>query len=193
MKRKIFVTSVYLNLEQRLSPCRCIVTKATIILYLVSLEWPPAAPERICLIIKPATSTFQQNDDNVSLLLPTTRTRPKQHRRRVVQQELAGIVLLIAVQPVQFLSGKGVVRMCGGWWSWYSERTLLVRIKMLVKTEGGNPSGRQNPGKPPGILDSPTLARVERAMLRHEEGSHRDGAHLHRAAYTQVRKLFQIF
>lgn len=65
---------------------------------------------------------------------------------------------------------------------------------MLVKSEGGGGGAtgmmmRQNPGKPPGILDSPTLARVERAMLRHEEGAHRDGAHLHRAAYTQVRFL----
>lgn len=38
----------------------------------------------------------------------------------------------------------------------------------------------------PGILDSPTLARVERAMLRYEEGSHRENAHLHRSAITQV-------
>lgn len=64
---------------------------------------------------------------------------------------------------------------------------------MLVKTEGGSTGARhQMPSKPPGILDSPTLARVERAMLRHEEGAHRDGAHLHRAAYTQVR-LFHLF
>lgn len=71
---------------------------------------------------------------------------------------------------------------------------MKKKIKMLVKTEGGgntstrqNTSSSSNNNKPPGILDSPTLARVERAMLRHEEGAYRDGAHLHRAAYTQVR------
>lgn len=59
---------------------------------------------------------------------------------------------------------------------------------MLLKMDGGGPStgtGRAN-NKPQGILDSPTLARVERAMLRHEEGAHREAAHLQRAAYTQV-------
>lgn len=47
----------------------------------------------------------------------------------------------------------------------------------------------------PSIMDSPTLARVERAMLRQEEGAHRTTQHLHqsreaaslnRAALTQV-------
>lgn len=39
--------------------------------------------------------------------------------------------------------------------------------------------------RPPGILDSPTLARVERAMLRHGEGANREGQDAVRAQYTQ--------
>lgn len=54
---------------------------------------------------------------------------------------------------------------------------------MLVQMDANSPAGRHL--GVPGILDSPTLARVERAMLRHEEGSHRDAAHLQRAAFTQ--------
>lgn len=51
--------------------------------------------------------------------------------------------------------------------------------------------GIKNPQYPrQGILDSPTLARVERAMLRHEEGSNRDEAHNHRLAVTQVIAFF---
>lgn len=55
-----------------------------------------------------------------------------------------------------------------------------VNGDMLVQ-EGSCPQARA-----PGILDSPTLARVERAMLRHDDGSRRDVALLQRAAFTQV-------
>lgn len=59
---------------------------------------------------------------------------------------------------------------------------------MLVQSDN-YPPGRSRPaGLPPGILDSPTLARVERAMLRHE-GTNREGQDLLRAQYTQVRML----
>lgn len=55
---------------------------------------------------------------------------------------------------------------------------------MLVQSEN-YPPGRSRPAAlPPGILDSPTLARVERAMLRHE-GTNREGQDLLRAQYTQ--------
>ncbi|XP_017778164.1 PREDICTED: uncharacterized protein LOC108563872 [Nicrophorus vespilloides] len=59
---------------------------------------------------------------------------------------------------------------------------------MLVLEGGGSAgsctaSGRSSVN--PSILDSPTLARVERAMLRHDEGVRRDGAALQRAAFTQ--------
>ncbi|CAG9826642.1 unnamed protein product [Diabrotica balteata] len=47
-----------------------------------------------------------------------------------------------------------------------------------------DPPGRQMQ-RPAGILDSPTLARVERAMLRHEEGTNREGQDVLRAQYTQ--------
>lgn len=54
---------------------------------------------------------------------------------------------------------------------------------MLVQIEC--PSGRTS--AVPSIMDSPTLARVERAMLRHEEGSqNREVASLNRTALTQV-------
>lgn len=37
----------------------------------------------------------------------------------------------------------------------------------------------------PRLMDSPTLARVERAMLRHDEGTNREGHDIIRAGYTQ--------
>lgn len=56
---------------------------------------------------------------------------------------------------------------------------------MLVQSDN-YPPGRSRPAAPPpGILDSPTLARVERAMLRHQEGTNREGQDLVRAQYTQ--------
>lgn len=62
---------------------------------------------------------------------------------------------------------------------------------MLVKAEGAGRSNqatrRQQQQQPQGILDSPTLARVERAMLRHGDGGGtREGAAATRTAYTQV-------
>ncbi|KAK9737205.1 hypothetical protein QE152_g10908 [Popillia japonica] len=51
--------------------------------------------------------------------------------------------------------------------------------------EGNNCTNGRTSSIPAGILDSPTLARVERAILRHEEGAHREAAHLQRAAFTQ--------
>lgn len=57
---------------------------------------------------------------------------------------------------------------------------------LVVQMEGGSCANGRTSSIPAGILDSPTLARVERAILRHEEGAHRDAAHLQRAAFTQV-------
>jgi hypothetical protein len=54
---------------------------------------------------------------------------------------------------------------------------------MLVQTEGD----AGPPGRPSGVLDSPILARVERVLLRHEEGLNRDGRFFARPEYTQVR------
>ncbi|CAH1992119.1 unnamed protein product [Acanthoscelides obtectus] len=53
---------------------------------------------------------------------------------------------------------------------------------LKVANDGGG-SGRPAGG----LLDSPTLARVERAMLRHQEGSQRDAVAQEqaRAQYTQ--------
>lgn len=61
---------------------------------------------------------------------------------------------------------------------------------MLLQMDANCPNGRTS--TMPGILDSPTLARVERAMLRHEEGAHRETALLQRQAFTQVRDLLII-
>ncbi|CAH1102361.1 unnamed protein product [Psylliodes chrysocephalus] len=48
------------------------------------------------------------------------------------------------------------------------------------------PGRAQHPARGTGgILDSPTLARVERAMLRHEEGVNRDEQSILRAQHTQ--------
>lgn len=44
--------------------------------------------------------------------------------------------------------------------------------------------------RPLGILDSPTLARVERAMLRHDEGINRHEQSVLRSQYTQVNTIF---
>jgi hypothetical protein len=52
---------------------------------------------------------------------------------------------------------------------------------MLVQTEGD----AGPPGRPSGVLDSPILARVERVLLRHEEGLNRDGRFFARPEYTQ--------
>ncbi|KAF5290784.1 hypothetical protein FQA39_LY14627 [Lamprigera yunnana] len=54
---------------------------------------------------------------------------------------------------------------------------------MLLQMDNNCTSGRAS--AVPGILDSPTLARVERAMLRHEEGVHREVALFQRQAFTQ--------
>lgn len=62
---------------------------------------------------------------------------------------------------------------------------------MLLQMDGNCPSGRSS--AIPGILDSPTLARVERAMLRHEEGAHRETALLQRQAFTQVCYLLLFY
>lgn len=43
--------------------------------------------------------------------------------------------------------------------------------------------------RPLGILDSPTLARVERAMLRHDEGMNRQEQNALRSQYTQVTEI----
>ncbi|CAH1176088.1 unnamed protein product, partial [Phaedon cochleariae] len=48
-----------------------------------------------------------------------------------------------------------------------------------------DPPARGHHRRPAAILDSPTLARVERAMLRHDEGSDREGQDVLRARYTQ--------
>lgn len=40
------------------------------------------------------------------------------------------------------------------------------------------------------LLDSPTLARVERAMLRHEDGSQRETSSFQRPNFTQVIFFF---
>lgn len=58
---------------------------------------------------------------------------------------------------------------------------------MLLQMDSNCPSGRT--ATVPGILDSPTLARVERAMLRHEEGTPRENSHRQRQAFTQVHAL----
>ncbi|XP_019866994.2 uncharacterized protein LOC109595986 [Aethina tumida] len=56
---------------------------------------------------------------------------------------------------------------------------------MLVQPECVCPAVRPRTSQlPPGILDSPTLARVERAMLRHEEGGGQ-GQDARRAGFTQ--------
>lgn len=47
--------------------------------------------------------------------------------------------------------------------------------------------------RPLGILDSPTLARVERAMLRHDEGMNRQEQNALRSQCTQVFKIYFIF
>ncbi|CAG9859240.1 unnamed protein product [Phyllotreta striolata] len=57
---------------------------------------------------------------------------------------------------------------------------------MLLQTYQDPPGVPGRARRPAGgILDSPTLARVERAMLRHEEGSNREGQNILRAQYTQ--------
>lgn len=117
--------------------------------------------------------------DNASLLAP--RTRPMQATSSTSPSPL----IASGSVPCTKWNGSDAVLAKSG----------IAYANMLVKTEGGGPSGRlhQNgSGKPPGILDSPTLARVERAMLRHEEGAHMDGAHLQRAAYTQVGYLIKL-
>ncbi|EFA04025.2 uncharacterized protein LOC100142172 isoform X1 [Tribolium castaneum] len=52
---------------------------------------------------------------------------------------------------------------------------------MLVETDAD--SGP--PERPAGVLDSPILARVERVLLRHEEGLERDRRYFPRPEYTQ--------
>uniref|UniRef100_A0AAR5PFU9 PH domain-containing protein n=1 Tax=Dendroctonus ponderosae TaxID=77166 RepID=A0AAR5PFU9_DENPD len=71
---------------------------------------------------------------------------------------------------------------------------------MLLQTEHSNANGHSAHGTTsrlrngtqsaqyqhhPRLMDSPTLARVERAMLRHDEGVNREGQDLIRAGYTQ--------
>ncbi|XP_018320731.1 uncharacterized protein LOC108733882 [Agrilus planipennis] len=59
---------------------------------------------------------------------------------------------------------------------------------MLVQVDsgnGGNPHASVGRPSIAGILDSPTLARVERAMLRHSDDGNREQAHLQRAGITQ--------
>ncbi|CAH0558271.1 unnamed protein product, partial [Brassicogethes aeneus] len=57
---------------------------------------------------------------------------------------------------------------------------------MLVQPECVYPASvRPKSTQVPGILDSPTLARVERAMLRHDESVNREGQDVRRAGFTQ--------
>nr|XP_023019079.1 uncharacterized protein LOC111507927 isoform X1 [Leptinotarsa decemlineata]XP_023019081.1 uncharacterized protein LOC111507927 isoform X2 [Leptinotarsa decemlineata] len=58
-----------------------------------------------------------------------------------------------------------------------------MQLQVGNDSTGNHPAGRSN--RPAAILDSPTLARVERAMLRHEEGTNRQGQDIARAQYTQ--------
>lgn len=78
-----------------------------------------------------------------------------------------------------------------------SERVVHYWNKCRAKSRAMLMQSYRNPSEVPGraqhpargtggILDSPTLARVERAMLRHEEGVNRDEQSILRAQHTQV-------
>lgn len=54
------------------------------------------------------------------------------------------------------------------------------------KRDNNNMSVERHNHRPLGILDSPTLARVERAMLRHDDGVNRQDQSALRTQYAQV-------
>lgn len=66
---------------------------------------------------------------------------------------------------------------------------MLVDMK---SSKGQQQYQQQQPRSMLATLDSPTLARVERAILRNDEGSHRHNVQL-RAAVTQVGPVFFFF